>query len=145
MKKRLSLILLIGLLSLSLGAARPLPLPADLSGAWEFTFDLTTHITKSAAKGPLSITKKASKTVRFVIEQQGEKLTVTCCEPEEKMTGIVENDQVTFEREYAGEGKTQKAVYKGTLESPTKMTGVRKLLGDANQSEHKWSAIKKDQ
>jgi len=103
-------------------------------------------MTKGAKQGSkIIITKRASKTVAFVLEQQGENLTVTCCEPEEKMTGVVRGDQVTFEREYTREGKTYKSVYSGTLETPTKMTGTSKIIGDTDQNEHKWTATKNEQ
>lgn len=81
------------------GTASSRPAPSDISGTWDFTIDLTKHIpkgsmTKGTKKGStIVITKKASKRVTFVLEQQGEKLAVTCCEPEEKMTGAVEGDR----------------------------------------------------
>jgi hypothetical protein len=102
-------------------------------------------MTKGGKKGaPTLITKKASKRVTFVLEQQGEKLTVTCCEPEEKMIGAVRGNEVTFERELTREGKTQKMVYSGVLETPTKMTGTRKIIGDTDQIERNWTAIKQE-
>ena len=151
MRKHSWLILLVGLSVISLGSAGPRTRATDISGTWKFTFDLTSYMTKGAVtKGAkqgskIIITKRASKTVAFVLEQQGENLTVTCCEPEEKMTGAVRGDQVTFEREYSREGKTYKAVYSGTLETPTKMTGTSKIIGDADQNEHKWTATKNEQ
>jgi len=155
MKKHLSLILLAlillgGLLNLSLGAVSSKSVTADLSGTWAFTFDLTSYSTKgSATKGakqgsPMIIAKRASKTVTFVLEQQGEKLTVTCCEPEEKMTGTVRGNEVTFEREVSREGQTQKITYSGTIETSSKMTGTRKFIGASDQSPQKWIATRKD-
>jgi hypothetical protein len=150
MRKHLWLILLVGLSVLSLGSASPRTVATDISGTWKFTFDMTSYMTKgSVTKGAkqgskIIITKRASKTVTFVLEQQGEKLTVICCDPEEKMTGAVQGNQVTFEREFSREGKTSKAVYSGTLETPTKMTGTRKIIGDTDQNEHKWTATKNE-
>ena len=143
MRKHIALILLIGLLSLSLGAVSPRKVATDISGTWEFTFDLSSHMTKGVKKGaPIVITKKASKRIVFVLELQGENLTVTCCEPEEKMTGAVRGDEVSFEREVSREGKTQKIVYRGALETSTKMSGTLKAIGDTDQAERKWTAIK---
>src|SRR5262245_21653769 len=145
------LILLVGLSVISLGSARHRTVATDISGTWKFTFDFSSYMTKGGAtKGAkqgsnIIITKRASKTVSFVLEQQGEKLTVTCCDPEEKMTGAVQGDQVTFEREFSREGKTYKSVYSGTLETPTKMTGTSKIIGDTDQNEHKWTATKNEQ
>jgi hypothetical protein len=148
MMMHLLLILLIGLLSLPLGATGPRTGAADISGTWEFTFDLTKKITKGPmTKGPnkgstIVFTKKASKRVTFVLEQQGEQLTATCCEPEEKMTGAVQGDKVTFEREVSREG--EKIIYSGTLETSSKMSGTRKIIGDTIQSELNWIAIRRD-
>jgi len=145
MRKHLALIPLIGLLGLSLGAANPRQAPPDISGTWEFTFDFTSHMTKGGKKGaPIVITKNASKRVTFVLEQQGENLTVTCCEPEEKVTGAVRGDEVSFEREVSRDGKIQKIVYHGAIETPTKMSGTLKTIGDTDQIDHKWTAIKQD-
>ncbi|MCI0392458.1 MAG: hypothetical protein MOB07_27315 [Acidobacteria bacterium] len=133
MRKHQALILLIGLLSLSLGAAGHRPVAADISGTWEFTIDLTSHMTKG--------TKKGSKRIAFVLEQQGEKLTGRCCEPEQKFTGVVQGDKVMFEHD--GENRTQKT-YTGTIETPTEMTGTVKYIENGVQIQHKWSAIKQD-
>jgi hypothetical protein len=133
MRKHLSLILLIGLLSLSLGADNPRQVAADISGAWEFTIDLTIHITKGA--------KKSSKRVTIILEQQGEKLAGSCCEPEQRITGVVHGDKVTFEYDRAnGIQKT----YTGTIETPMKMTGTIKYLEDGVQIQRKWTAIKQE-
>lgn len=151
MSKHLWLILLVGLSGVSFGSASPGTGATDLSGTWKFRFDLTSYMTKgpmtkgAKAGSRIIITKQASKIVTFVLEQQGEKLAVTCCEPEEKMTGAVRGDQVTFEREFSKESKTYRSVYSGTLETPTKMTGIRKIIGDSDQKELKWTAIKNEQ
>ena len=151
MRKHLWLILLVGLSGVSFGSASPGTEATDLSGTWKFRFDLTSYIAKGPmTKGPragskIIMTKQASKTVTFVLEQQGEKLTVTCCEPEEKLTGAVRGDQVTFEREFFKESKSYKFVYSGTLETPTKMTGTRKIIGDTDQKELRWSATRNEQ
>jgi hypothetical protein len=133
MRKHLALIPLIGLLCLSLGAANPRQAPSDISGAWEFTIDLTIHMTKGA--------KKSSKRVNIVLEQQGDKLTGSCCEPEQRITGVVQGDKVTFEWDRVnGIPNT----YTGTIETPTKMTGTVKYLEDGVQFQRKWTAIKQE-
>jgi hypothetical protein len=133
MRKHLALILLISLLSLSLGAANPRTAATDVSGTWQFTIDLTIHMTKGA--------KKSSKSVTIVLEQQGEKLTGSCCEPEQRITGVVQGDKVTFE--YDRVNGIQKT-YNGTIETPTKMVGTVKYLEDGVQIQRKWTAIKQE-
>lgn len=83
--------------------------------------------------------KKASKRVTFILEQQGEKLKGSCCEPEHKFTGVVQGDQVTFESDQ--DNGIQKT-YTGTIETLTKMTGTVKYIEDGVQFQRKWSAIK---
>jgi hypothetical protein len=92
MKKHLALILLIGLLSLPLGAANPRPVVADISGTWVF----------------LHYLNKGVKPVSYVLKQQGEKVTGVCCTPEEMMTGAVRGNEVTFEKKNPPRVKTKK-------------------------------------
>jgi hypothetical protein len=128
MKKRLALILLIGLLSLPIGAANPRPVVADISGTWVF----------------LHYLNKGVKPVSYVLKQQGEKVTGVCCTPEEMMTGAVRGNEVTFEKEKSTESKNEKITYRGALETPTKMSGTRTIIRDTEQVQQKWTATKQD-
>jgi len=128
MRKHIALILLIGLLSLSLGAADHRPGAADISGTWEFLLYLN----------------KGAKPVTYVLKQQGEKVTATCCAPEETMTGVVRGNEVTFEQEKSTETKNVKITYRGALESPKKMIGTRTIIRDTEQIHQKWTATQQE-
>jgi len=136
MRKLVALISLISLLSSSLGATSSRLSANDISGTWSFSLDLTVHTNKGAKEG--------AKLVTFVLKQQGEQLTGTCCAPEEKITGLVRGNDVTFEHEFSREGKTQKITYSGVLETPTKMAGTRNIIRGNDQIQQRWSATKQD-
>ena len=128
MRKILALILLIGLVDLSLEAANHGPAAADISGTWEFLLNLN----------------KGVKPVTYVLKQQGENVTATCCAPVETMTGYVRGNEVTFEKEKSTEGKNEKITYRGALETTTKMVGTRTIIRDTEQIRQKWTATKQD-
>jgi len=128
MRKHIALILSICLLSLSLGAANQRPGAADISGTWEFLLYLN----------------KGAKPVTYVLKQQGERVTATCCAPEETMTGVLRGNDVTFEQEKSAESKNVIITYRGALETPTKMIGTRTIIRDTEQIQQKWTATKQD-
>jgi hypothetical protein len=134
--KHLWLILLAGLTGGSLGTAGTGTAGADISGTLEFSIDLTSDTTRG--------TKQGSKIVTFIIEQQGEKLTGTCCAGEEKITGIVRGNEVTFERKFSGEGKGRTITWSGTIETSSKMTGTLRVIEDALQFQRRWTATRKE-
>src|ERR671936_693074 len=99
MKNQLPVILLIGLISLLLGAASAGDLAADISGAWAFSVDLD----DGGGHGDPT----------FVFKQEGEKLTGTYAGPlgEQKVTGTVKGDKAVFGFEFTRDGETIKATY----------------------------------
>src|SRR5262245_12909338 len=117
MKYQLLIIFLLGL-SLAPGVAGSAA--ADISGTWKGAIDRPGN-----SNGPLDIT--------FIIKQESEKLTGTYRygnrkgEPQ-KITGTVKGNKVTFSYEDKPPSEIKKpgltVTFNGTLESPTKITGV---------------------
>lgn len=109
-------------------AALASPVPAqtaDLSGQWSF------HVTTDAGSGD----------PEFTLKQEGAKLTGKYRGQlgDADVTGKVEGNQVTIEFTISmGGGAT--IIYKGTVESPSRMKGTVDLAGQASGT---WTAEKK--
>lgn len=99
----------------------------DLTGTWAFSVDLD-----NGGHGDPT----------FVFKQDKENLTGSYNGPlgQHEVTGTVKDDMAVFSFEFTYEGQTLKAIYKGTVESPTKMTGTVELGGGTTG---KWTAAKK--
>jgi hypothetical protein len=127
MRKRLLLILLIGLVSYIPGVAGLTTGAADISGTWIFSVDLD-----EGGHGDPT----------FVFKQEGENLTGTYTGPvgEHKVTGTVKGETAVFGFEFSREGQTIKATYTGTIETPNRMKGTVEF---SPGPKGKWTAEKK--
>jgi len=132
MKYQLLIVLLLGLL---LGTSGPWAGAIDISGTW------TCDIHRGGDTKPLIL--------KFVFKQVGEKLTGTyfgAAGDEEKVTGTVKGNKVVFSYESKPPAAIKKpgltVTFNGTIESPTKITGV---IGTpfCGEAECKWTATKK--
>ena len=128
MRKHLLLVFFISLLTalpISNGLASG---AADISGTWNFSVDLD-----SGGHGEPT----------FVFKQEGEKLTGTYNGPlgEIKVTGAATGARVEFGFEFTVDGRSGKAAYTGTIESPSKMSGTVEF-GAGTRG--KWTATKKE-
>ena len=87
----------------------------DISGTWSLSVDM------NGAQG----------TPTVVLEQQGATLTGTVTNPrgQQKVTGTVKGNQAVFGFETTREGQPFKASYRGTIESPRRMTGEVEFSG----------------
>ena len=116
MKYQLLIGVLLGLL-LAPGVAGSAA--ADISGTWKGAIDRPGN-----SYGPLDIT--------FIIKQEGEKLSGTYSDGTkigpQKITGTVKGNKTAFSWELKRPADSKKpgltVTFNGTLESPTKITGV---------------------
>ena len=130
MKYQLLIVLLLGL-ALRTGASSASA--TDISGTWTLAF--------TPVDTPINTT--------FVFKQQGEKLSGTFSGVgpfvECQVTGTVKGDQLVFGFEVEGPGKKApvRAMFSGTIESPTKMSGTvgNPFCGNAGC---KWTATRKE-
>jgi len=128
-------LLIIVLLGLSLAPVGAGAGATNISGTWACSIDRP-----EAKGGPINVT--------FVFKQDGEKLTGTFSGfgpiREEKVTGTVEGDKVTFGWELKVPPEQKKSslqvAFTGAIESPTKMTGD---VGRPYCDGCKWTATKK--
>ena len=99
---------------------------ADISGTWEFTVE----------------TSQGSGNPTFTFKQEGEKLSGTYSGLFGKadLSGTVKGDTVEFSFDVSGGGQSAKMLYKGTIESATKMKGEA-ALGEVGKAT--WTAAKK--
>jgi hypothetical protein len=113
-------LLVIVLLGLSLAPAGAGSAAANISGTWKGAIDRPGN-----SYGPLDIT--------FIIKQDGEKLTGTYRDGTARrepriITGTVNGNKVIFSYEDKPPAEIKKpgltVTFNGTLESPTKITGV---------------------
>ena len=87
----------------------------DISGTWHLS------VAMDGAQG----------TPTVVLEQQGATLTGTVTNPrgQQKVTGTVKGNQAVFGFETTREGQPFKASYRGTIESPRRVTGEVEFSG----------------
>jgi hypothetical protein len=87
----------------------------DISGTWNLSVDV------DGTKG----------TPTVVLEQQGSTLTGTVTNPRgrQRVTGTVKGNQAVFGFETTREGQPFKASYRGTIDSPRRMTGEVEFSG----------------
>jgi hypothetical protein len=80
----------------------------------------------------------------WVFKQQGDRLTGTANrgEGDRKVSGTVKGDKAVFGFEAAREGRVVKAAFRGTIESPTKMSGTVEFAGSISGT-GTWTATKK--
>ena len=125
MKYQLMIVVLLGL---SMGTASARAGAGNISGTWAFSISLE--------NGPQNVP------MTFVFKQEGEKLTGTNpgASGQPKVTGTVKGNRVVFNVEGKNKsGDPYKNTYTGTIESPTKMTGIVEFSkGPGN-----WIATKK--
>ena len=95
-----------------MGAAGQTP---EISGTWRLS------VAMEGAQG----------TPTLVLEQQGATLTGTVSNPrgQQKVTGTVKGNQAVFGFETIREGQPFKASYRGTIESPRRMSGEVEFSG----------------
>ena len=130
MRKHLYLALLLGFIAAFAGNTGYTSTgAANITGTWNFSVDLD-----SGGHGDPT----------FVFKQEGDKLSGTYNGPlgEFKVTGTVTDNKAVFGFEFDNEGATHKATYRGTIESPKKMTGTVEFGDGAERG--KWTATKKD-
>jgi hypothetical protein len=121
-----SMAVLIAAVAAATGAAAQ---SIDISGTWSASLDM------GSAKGMPT----------FVFKQQGERLSGTVMRPtgeQQKVSGTVKGDKTTFWFEATRDGRSFKATYRGTIESPTKMSGAVEFTG-ALSGTGTWVAVKK--
>lgn len=121
-----SIATLIAAVAAAAGAATQL---IDISGTWSFSVDM------GSTQGMPT----------FVFNQQGERLGGTVTRPTgqpQKVAGTVKGDKTTFWFEATRDGRSLKATYRGTIESPTKMSGAVEFTG-AVTGTGTWTATKK--
>jgi hypothetical protein len=121
-------LLIVVLLSLALGTAGARAGAADISGTWAFSVSLE--------GGPQNFP------MTFVFKQEGEKLTGTQSggSGEPKVTGTVKGSKVAFNVEGKNRsGDAYKNTWTGTIESPTRMTGICEFP----KGPGKWTATRK--
>jgi len=113
-------LLIIVLLSLALGTIGGRAVATDISGTWKGAIDRPGN-----SFGPLDIT--------FILKQEGEKLSGAYSDgikkgEQQKITGTVKGNKVVFSYELKPPPEIKKpgltVTFAGTLESPTKITGV---------------------
>ena len=99
----------------------------NLSGTWILEY--------MGREGPISLT--------FVFKQTAEKLTGDYSGPfgAHKVTGTVKGDKAVFSFDVKGPQATTTVTFKGTIESPTKMTGT--VGSPFCGTECKWTGTKK--
>jgi hypothetical protein len=87
----------------------------DISGKWNFAVE-----TDAGGGSP-----------KFEFKQEGEKLTGTYSGlfGEAKVVGTVKGDRVEFSFAFSAQGESGKAIYKGTIESATRMKGEVEFPG----------------
>ena len=87
----------------------------DISGTWRLS------VVMDGAQG----------TPTVVLEQHGATLTGTVTNPrgQQKVTGTVKGNQAVFGFETTREGQPFKASYRGTIDSPRRMTGEVEFIG----------------
>jgi hypothetical protein len=100
---------------------------ADVTGKWEFNVE----------------TAAGSGSPTFVFKQTGEKLTGTYSGTfgTAELTGTVKGDEINFSFEASMGDQKGTIVYKGKIESPTKMKGDVDLSGLGAGS---WTGTKKE-
>ena len=121
-----SMAVLIAAVAAAAGAATQ---PIDISGTWNVSVDM------GSAQGMPT----------FVFKQQGERLGGTVTRPsgeQQKVSGTVKDGKAVFWFEATRDGRSLKATYRGTIESPTKMSGAVEFTG-AVTGTGTWSANKK--
>jgi hypothetical protein len=101
---------------------------ADISGTWSFSVDVGEVHTDPV----------------FTFTQKGETLTGTISRPNgtQKVTGTVRDGSAVFGFEAVRDGAPFKAVYTGTIESASRMTGTVEFSG-ALAGVGTWTATKK--
>jgi hypothetical protein len=122
MKHPLFIVLLVVVLLLGIGL-KPANTAAgaiNLTGTWNLQY-MPNQSRPDASKEPIKMT--------FVFKQEGEKLSGTFSgvgpTPPAQVTGFVKGSEVVFGWEIPGNrGTTQMVVFKGKIESATKMTGT---------------------
>ena len=126
MKYQLLIVLLLGL---ALGPVDTWASASDLTGTWALEY--------MGRNGPITLT--------FVFKQAGEKLTGTYSGPfgEHPVTGTVKGEKSVFgfDLQSPGNNGSFTVTFKGTIESPTKMTGT--VGSPFCGTECKWTATKK--
>jgi hypothetical protein len=82
----------------------------DISGTWSFLIDAGS----------------TQNTPTFAFKQQGERLSGTWTRGDKRadVSGSVKGDKAVFWVEGMRDGRSFKATYRGTIESPTKMSGA---------------------
>jgi hypothetical protein len=123
--RRASLVAMIFTVATSAGGASR---AADISGTWLFSVDM----------------RGTQGTPTFVFKQQGDTVTGTVSNPrgEQKISGTVKGDKAVFGFEVTRDGQPFEATYRGTIDSPTKMTGTVDFSGALTGS-GTWTAAKK--
>ena len=125
--KQTLLVLALCLLAGSTGTARAQP-RSNISGTWLLTVDMgQTHGTPTV-----------------VLRQKGGVLTGTIANPrgQQMLTGTIDGRDATFAFEAVRDGQTVTGVYRGTVESRTKMSGTVDFTGALTGS-GTWVATKK--
>ena len=122
-----SMLLAVLLALVSVVAARPGTLATDLTGTWLFSVDLET-----GGHGDPT----------FVFKQDKDILTGTYDGPigQYKITGTVKDNKAVFGFEFTTEGVNNKAMYTGTIEEGSKMSGTMEIT-DGRKG--KWTATRK--
>ncbi|MCI0390591.1 MAG: hypothetical protein MOB07_17740 [Acidobacteria bacterium] len=133
MKYQLLIVIMLGL---SLGTTRGWAGATDVSGTWKGAIDRPGN-----SYGPLDIT--------FIFKQDGEKLSGAYSDgirkgEQKKITGTVKGNKVAFGYELNPPPEIKKSgltvIFNGTIESPTKITGV---IGSPYCNEEcKWAVTK---
>ena len=82
---------------------------ADVSGTWSLSV-----VMENAQGAPTVVLKQQGQTVTG---------TVTNASGQQKVTGAVKGNEVVFGFETTREGQPFRASYRGTIESPRRMTG----------------------
>ncbi len=112
-------------LGLSLAAVGAQPV-ADLSGSWSF------RVSADDPSGPQNVT------LTLVFAQAGDSLTGS--QGDAKVAGAVVGDTVVFDVEGKDQsGAPYRTSYRGTIQSPTRMSGSVSLAAGPG----KWTAVKK--
>jgi hypothetical protein len=100
----------------------------DISGTWSVLVDAGS----------------TQNTPTFVFKQQGERLSGTWTRGDKRadVSGTVKGDKAVFWVEGMRDGRSFRATYRGTIESPTKMSGAVDVTGALSGSTT-WTATKK--
>ena len=122
------LLCIVTVIAASSGTAARQSQRVDISGTWSFLVD----------------GGATQNTPTFVFKQQGERLSGTWTRGDRRadVSGNAKGDKAVFWVEGMRDGRSFKATYRGTIESPAKMSGVVDITGALSGSTT-WTATRK--